>query len=95
MNFCVCVEPLKTLVDGRQVGKQVTVAEILEKDKEDESLRRYKEALLGAAAAAAGKSCCVLLFLELCTFSGRWGGCVTNLGAPLQLLLKILTQGMW
>lgn len=34
-----------------QVGKKVTITEILEKDKDDESLRKYKEALLGAAAA--------------------------------------------
>jgi len=30
---------------------QVSLAEIMEKDQEDESLRRYKEALLGAATA--------------------------------------------
>lgn len=31
---------------------QKTITEILEADKEDESLRRYKEALLGGAAAS-------------------------------------------
>lgn len=32
---------------------QKTINEILEADKEDESLRRYKEALLGSAAGGA------------------------------------------
>jgi Rho GDP-dissociation inhibitor len=37
-----------------QVSKPVTVEELLEKDKDDESLKRYKESLLGAAAAGGG-----------------------------------------
>ena len=38
---------------GYQVSRQVTVQELMEKDAEDESLRKYKEQLLGAA----GKVC--------------------------------------
>ena len=36
--------------DGYDAGAKVSVAELLAKDAEDESLRRYKESLLGAAA---------------------------------------------
>ena len=36
--------------DGYNAGAKVSVAELLAKDAEDESLRRYKEQLLGAAA---------------------------------------------
>lgn len=37
---------------------QKSLQEIQELDKDDESLRKYKEALLGNAAAAAGLCCC-------------------------------------
>ncbi len=37
-----------------QVPKPATISEIMQKDGEDESLRRYKESLLGAAAQGAG-----------------------------------------
>jgi hypothetical protein len=36
--------------DGYNAGAKVSVQELLAKDAEDESLRRYKEQLLGAAA---------------------------------------------
>ena len=36
--------------DGYSAGAKVSVEELLAKDSEDESLRRYKEQLLGAAA---------------------------------------------
>jgi len=48
-------------VEGEDVDKnykpppQKTLEELLEADKEDESLRRYKEALLGGAAATGEK----------------------------------------
>ncbi|CAK9274395.1 unnamed protein product [Sphagnum jensenii] len=38
----------------QELGPQVPLKEQLEKDKEDESLRRWKEQLLGGGAAAAG-----------------------------------------
>ena len=37
---------------------QKSLQEIQELDKDDESLRKYKEALLGNAAAATGLCCC-------------------------------------
>ena len=36
--------------DGYRAGAKVSVEELMAKDAEDESLRRYKEQLLGAAA---------------------------------------------
>lgn len=36
--------------DNYQVSKKVTVDELLNMDKEDESLRKYKESLLGQAS---------------------------------------------
>jgi hypothetical protein len=39
-----------------QAAAKVSIKELLEKDAEDESLRKYKAALIGAAAAAAAGS---------------------------------------
>lgn len=41
---------------GYKVAEKVDLQTMLDKDKEDESLQRYKEQLLGAAAAADGSN---------------------------------------
>ncbi|PRP77248.1 hypothetical protein PROFUN_13631 [Planoprotostelium fungivorum] len=43
----------QTNVPDYKVSQKVTVAELLNKDTEDESLKKYKESLLGAAASKA------------------------------------------
>ena len=49
-------EELPENVSGYVAPKKVTVGELLEKDQDDESLKRYKEALLGSGAEAAPAS---------------------------------------
>lgn len=41
--------------DGYKVAAKVDLKTMVEKDSEDESLRKYKAALLGAAASGVGK----------------------------------------
>lgn len=41
---------------GYQVAEKVDIQTMMDKDKEDESLRRYKEQLLGSAAGAEGSN---------------------------------------
>lgn len=47
---------------------QKSLQEIQELDKDDESLRKYKEALLGSAAAAIGRSA----RLRVCAIQGYY-----------------------
>lgn len=63
---------------------QKSIQEIQELDKDDESLRKYKEALLGAVTVSAGEPWAVLipsglasaptweLFSQLCIWAGAW-----------------------
>lgn len=68
---CVCDARAPPALPSRlQVGKKVTLEELVNKDAEDESLRRYKESLLGAAAHGGAftpsASPCLCVCLCLC-----------------------------
>lgn len=58
-------EELPENVSGYVAPKKVTVGELLEKDQDDESLKRYKEALLGSGAEAADPNSKHVEILEL------------------------------
>lgn len=73
---------------------QKSIQEIQELDKDDESLRKYKEALLGAVTVSAGEPWAVLipsgpasaptweLFSQLCIWAGAWPRAQSCVCAP-------------
>lgn len=73
---------------------QKSIQEIQELDKDDESLRKYKEALLGAVTVSAGEPWAVLipsgpasaptweLFFQLCIWAGAWPRAQSCVCAP-------------
>lgn len=46
-----------------KVGKKVGINELLSQDQDDESLRKYKESLLGKIDAASARTVLVLIIL--------------------------------
>lgn len=67
---------------------QKTLQEIQELDQDDESLRKYKEVLLGAGAAAVAGECVISLSIRVCVclYACLPGACLVSLRVKKTLL---------
>ena len=72
---------------------QKTVQELHELDRDDESLRKYKEALLGAGVSVAGNALCVCVCVCV-WWNGIWPEC-TFLWSTFSVLLMSWYRCLW